>query len=107
MIILIRNPVKVFIAEFNRKTAGKMKETKPSEFFMRGWSQFLSEQITEYDKFYSSWIKSKIPKTIACFEDLEKEPVKARIDDASFLHLWWFSDKEKKKLHKLFLKDNP
>ena len=85
VIILIRNPVKVFIAEFNRKTAGKMKETRPGEFAMRGWGEFLTAQINEYETFYTSWVRSKIPKTVVCFESLEEAPVKATLNLSSFM----------------------
>ena len=57
-----------------------MKETAPSEFMMRGWSQFVLEQIGEYESFYMYWVRSKIPKKVICFEHLEKDPVnKTRI----------------------------
>ena len=87
VIILVRNPVKVFIAEFNRRTAGKMKETAPSEFMMRGWSQFVLEQISEYEGFYMYWVRSQIPKKVVCFEHLEKDPVNITTNLTDFMRV--------------------
>ena len=90
-IVLIRNPYKVLLAEFNKKTgkiynshwgrqfiflAGKTKESRPEKFGILGWQQFLDDNISEYKKVYTDWIRSRLPKTIICFEKMETDPIR-------------------------------
>ena len=42
---------------------------------MLGWHQFLDDNISEYKKVYTDWIRSRLPKTIICFEKMEKDPI--------------------------------
>ncbi|RWS11018.1 WSCD family member-like protein, partial [Dinothrombium tinctorium] len=70
-ILLIRNPFKTLLAEFNRRAAGHLAHASPDRYLKgKGWKDFAVSQVTAWSRFTLDWLNFTGPLLILRYEDV-------------------------------------
>ncbi|XP_077977254.1 sialate:O-sulfotransferase 1-like [Glandiceps talaboti] len=71
-ILLLRDPYKAYIAEFNRrKTTGHTGNAPFSEFLSKDWHNFVTRQSARWENHTVSWIHCEKPLLVVKYSDLK------------------------------------
>lgn len=75
VILLIRDPVNTFLAEFNRRMTGTHTGVAEESVFKNHWEQHVDHCIKRWFKLYSTWVNVLDPKNILLisYENLQHD----------------------------------
>ncbi|XP_053207088.1 WSCD family member AAEL009094-like [Panonychus citri] len=68
-IFLVRNPFKILLSEFNRRSGGHLGHAPVSKFTDTGWKNYVLENVDHWSSFTLDWLNFKGPLLISRYED--------------------------------------
>ncbi|XP_070535716.1 sialate:O-sulfotransferase 2-like [Ptychodera flava] len=74
-ILLIRDPYKSLIAEYNRRMAGKTGTASMSDFFSEGWNQYLNERAPVWETHVLHWLSIEKPLLVIDYLSLKEDTI--------------------------------
>ncbi|KAJ1184486.1 hypothetical protein NDU88_001292 [Pleurodeles waltl] len=86
-ILLIRNPYKALMAEFNRKCAGHLGYATEKNWKSKEWPEFVNSYASWWASHTLDWLKHSKNLLVMHYEELKKDLIHKLKEMVEFLHL--------------------
>ncbi|XP_070537431.1 sialate:O-sulfotransferase 1-like [Ptychodera flava] len=85
-ILLIRDPYKALIAEFNRRMAGKTRTASTSDFDSKEWYKYLTKKAPSWEKHALHWLSIEKPLLVVDYLNLKENTLDELVKITEFLN---------------------